>query len=161
MNIIAVADENWGIGNRGDLLIRIPLEEKTFRQEIRGKVIVYGRNTLALLPQGLPLEGSKNMILSRDRNYQVKNAQVVNSIEQLLQELAGYDSQDVYIVGGESIFAQLLPYCDTAHITRIERAYEANAFLPDLDQMPEWKLVEESEEQTYFDTVYYFVKYRK
>lgn len=161
MNIIAAVDNNWAIGNRNELLVRIPNDQKFFREETMGKVIVLGHRTLQTFPQGMPLQGRKNIILSRDTKLQVKNGLVVHSLKELGEELKRYDSEDIYIVGGESIYQQLLPYCDTAHITKINRSYEADSYFPNLDQMPQWQITEDSEEQTYFDLEYVFLKYEK
>ena len=86
---------------------------------------------------------------------------MVHSIEELLEELKKYPSEDIYITGGETVYRQMLPYCDVAHVTKIERKYEADAFFPDLDKDPEWEITAESDEQSYFDTTYTFVKYER
>ncbi|WWR16683.1 dihydrofolate reductase [Lachnospiraceae bacterium JLR.KK008] len=161
MNIIAAVDNHWAIGNRNDLLVRIPNDQKFFREETMGKVIVLGRKTLETFPQGMPLQGRKNIILSTNRDYRVKNALVLHSLDELLDELENYRSQDIYVVGGASIYRQMLPYCDVAHITKIDRCYEADCYFPDLDQMPEWQITQDSEEQTYFDLEYLFQKYER
>ena len=82
-------------------------------------------------------------------------------MEELLAELEKYDTEDVYIVGGESVYRQMLPYCDVAHVTKIDHAYEADAYFPNLDKEPEWQITADSEEQTYFDITYHFLKYEK
>lgn len=161
MNIIAAVDNNWAIGCRDELLVRIPNDQKHFREETTGKVVVLGRRTLATFPQGMPLPGRTNIILSSDPSYQVKGATIVHSLEELLAELEKYDSGDIYVVGGESVYQQLLPYCDVAHITKIDRSYEADRYFPDLDRLPEWKITQDSEEQTYFDLEYVFLKYER
>ena len=161
MNLIVAVDENWAIGNKNDLLIRIPADHKMFRQETTGKVVVLGRKTLETFPQGLPLKNRTNIILSTNPSYKVKDAVVVHSVEELLKELEKYNTEDIYIIGGESIYRQMLPYCDVAHVTKIDYAYTADAYFPDLDQLPEWEITADSEEQTYFDITYHFVKYER
>lgn len=161
MNMIAAVDSNWAIGRRNELLVRIPNDQKHFREETMGKVIVLGRKTLETFPQGLPLYGRTNIILSRDARYQVRNARVVHSLEELFGELRQYASEDIYVVGGESVYRLLLPYCDVAHITKIGRAYEADRYFPDLDADSAWRLTQDSEEQTYFDVEYVFQKYER
>lgn len=161
MNLIVAVDENWAIGNKNDLLIRIPADHKMFRQETTGKVVVLGRKTLETFPQGLPLKNRTNIILSTNPSYKVKDAVVVHSVEELLKELEKYNTEDIYIIGGESIYRQMLPYCDVAHVTKIDYAYTADAYFPDLDQLPEWEITADSEEQTYFDIAYRFVKYER
>lgn len=122
MNLIVAVDSNWAIGSKNELLIRIPNDHKHFREETTGKVVVLGRKTLETFPQGMPLKNRTNIILSKDPNYQVKDAIVVHSIEELLEELKKYDEENIYIIGGESIYRQMLPYCDVAHVTKIDHA---------------------------------------
>ena len=161
MIVIVAVDSHWGIGNKGELLVRIPNDHKFFREETTGKVVVLGRKTLETFPQGLPLKNRTNIILSSNQDYQVRDAVVVHNLEELMEELKKYRSEDIYIVGGDSVYRQLLPYCDVAHVTRIDHRYEADAFFPDLDGMEEWKITADSEEQTYFDIAYQFVKYER
>lgn len=161
MNLIVAVDSNWAIGNQDKLLITIPNDHKHFREETTGKVVVLGRKTLQTFPQGLPLKKRANIILSRDPEYTVKDATVVHSIEELLEELKKYVSEDVYVIGGESVYRQLLPYCDTAHVTKIDHAYQADTYFPNLDQDPDWEITADSDELTYFDIPYRFVQYER
>ncbi|MBE5864796.1 MAG: dihydrofolate reductase [Lachnospiraceae bacterium] len=161
MNLIVAVDSNWAIGNKNELLIRIPNDHKHFREETTGKVVVLGRKTLETFPQGLPLKNRTNIILSTNPSYQVKDAIVVHSVEELLEELKKYADEDIYIIGGDSVYKQMLPYCDVAHITKIDHAYEADAYFPNLDEDPEWEITAESDEQTYFDIAYTFLKYER
>ena len=161
MNLIVAVDENWAIGYRGDLLVRIPADHKMFRNETIGKVVVLGRKTMDTFPGGLPLAGRTNIVLTRNPEYQVKDAIVVHSVEELLAELKNYDTKDVYVIGGDSVYSQLLPYCDTAHVTKIDRSYEADTYFPNLDASGEWEITAESDEQSYFDTTYHFLKYER
>lgn len=161
MNLIVAVDENWAIGNKNELLIRIPNDHKHFREETTGKVVVLGRKTLETFPQGLPLKNRTNIILSKNPSYKVKDAIVVNSVEELLEELKKYADEDIYIIGGDSVYKQMLPYCDVAHVTKIDHAYEADAYFPNLDEDEDWEITAESDEQTYFDIPYYFLKYER
>ncbi len=161
MNIIVAVDSNWAIGSRNRLLVSIPGDHRFFREETKGKVVVLGRKTLETFPQGQPLQDRTNIILSRDREFKAKGAVVMHSVEELLEGLKKYDTEEVYVVGGESVYRQLLPFCDTAHVTKIDHVYEADAHFPDLDRDPEWEIVADSEEQTYFDIAYTFLKYRR
>lgn len=161
MNLIVAVDRNWAIGNRNELLIRIPNDHKHFREETTGKVVVLGRKTLETFPQGLPLKNRTNIILSRDETYRVKDATVVHSLEELQGELKKYADEDVYVIGGESVYRQLLPYCRTAHVTKIDHEYEADSYFPNLDEDPDWEITGNSDEQTYFDIPYSFVRYER
>ncbi len=161
MNLIAAVDKNWAIGFDRQLLVRIPNDQKMFREETTGKVIVLGRKTLETFPSGLPLNNRTNIILSTNKEYDVKGATIVHSIEELLEELKQYKSEDIFIIGGESIYKAMLPYCNVAHITKIDHTYNADAYFPNLDKDSVWSVTQESDEQTYFNLEYYFLKYEK
>ena len=161
MNLIVAVDNNWAIGNKNELLVRIPNDHKHFREETTGKVVVLGRKTLETFPQGQPLKNRTNIILTTDHKYQVKDAIIVHSIQELLEELKKYNDEDIYIIGGESVYRQMLPYCNVAHITKIDRTYEADTYFPNLDQDEEWHITADSDEQTYFDIAYQFLKYER
>ncbi|MDO5292692.1 MAG: dihydrofolate reductase [bacterium] len=159
MNLIVAVDKNWAIGYKNDLLVRIPADQRFFREETTGKVIIMGRKTLESFPQKQPLKNRKNIVITRDKNYTVKDAVVVHSIEEALKEVEGVPSEDIYVIGGATIYEQMLQYCDVAHVTKIDFAYQADTHFPNLDEDPEWKVVADSEEQTYYDLEYYFLRY--
>ena len=161
MNLIANVDINWAIGKNNQLLVRIPADMKFFRETTTGKVVVMGRKTLESFPNGQPLKNRINIVLTHDRSYQVKDAIVVYSMDELHEELKKYPSEDIYIIGGESIYRQMVDECDVAHITKVDFAYDADAHFPNLDEKPEWQITQDSEEQTYFDLIYHFYKYEK
>ncbi len=161
MNLIAAADRNWAIGNSGRLLVQIPADQNYFRELTKGKVIVLGRKTLATFPNGIPLTQRVNLILSSDKNFSVRGGIVVHSIEEALEELKQYAEEDIFIVGGASIYRQFLPYCKRAYITKIDYSYQADCYMPNLDKEREWEADVVSEEQTYFDLEYYFYQYKR
>ncbi len=160
MKAILSADRNWGIGYQNKLLVSIPSDMRFFREMTEGKVIVMGRKTLESFPNGLPLKKRVNVVLTHDRSYQVKDAVIVHDKDELMEELKKYQ-EDIFVVGGGSVYELLLPYCDTAYVTRIDMEYQADTFFPDLDQDPEWELTEESDEQTCFDIEFTFTVYRR
>ena len=147
MQAIVAADNNWGIGYQNRLLVSIPSDMKFFRQKTTGNVVVMGRKTLESFPNGLPLK--------------VKDAVIVHSEEELLEELKKYPSEKIYVIGGESIYKMMLPYCDTVYVTKIDREFQADTYFPNLDQMEDWKMTEEGEEQTCFDLEFAFTKYER
>ena len=161
MNIIVAVDKNWGSGKDNRLLVSIPADMKFFRTTTTGKVVVMGRKTLESFPGGQPLKNRTNIVLTRDVNYKVKDAVIVHSVEELLEELKKYDSEEVYVIGGDSVYSAMLDHCDTAYVTKIDFAYEADTWFPNLDEREDWSPAEASEEQTYFDLEYQFVKYKK
>ncbi len=161
MKIVVAVDNSWAIGKKNQLLVSIPNDHKNFRRLTIGKVVVLGRKTLETFPQGQPLSGRTNIILSRDESYKAGDAIIVHSVDELLEKVKAYNSDDVYIIGGDSIYKQFLPYCDEAIVTKIDHEYEADAYFPNLDKDSAWKIVDESDDETYFDLDYKFVTYKK
>ena len=161
MKAILSADKNWGIGYNNKLLVSIPSDMKFFRQTTTGRVVVMGRKTLESFPNGLPLKNRTNIVLTGNRDYQVKDAVIVHSKDELMEELRKYAADDIYVIGGESIYRMLLPECDTVLVTKIDRAFQADTYFPNLDEMDEWEMTEEGEEQTCFDLEYRFTKYER
>ena len=119
MNIIVAVDKNWAIGKDNKLLVSIPADMKMFLKETQGKVVVMGRKTLESFPNGLPLKNRTNIVLTGNKDYNVKDAIIVHTVEELLEEIKKYPSEEVYCIGGDSVYKQLLPYCDTAHVTKL------------------------------------------
>lgn len=161
MNLIVAVDKNWAIGKNNKLLVSIPDDMKFFRETTSGHVVVMGRKTLESFPNGKPLKNRVNIVLTSDKNYSVNDAVVVNSLDELREELKKYNSDDIYVIGGDSVYKQLLDDCDVAHVTYIDYAYDADSYFPNLDANPNWEIAEESEEQTYYDLEFYFRKYVK
>ncbi len=161
MNMIVAVDDNWAIGYRNRLLVSIPSDKKFFRDTTAGKVVVMGRKTLESFPGQRPLQNRTNIVLTGRPDYHVKDALVVYSVEALLEELKKYPDEDIYVIGGDSIYHQMLPYCDLVHVTRIHHEYLADAWFPNLDKMPEWEITADSDEQTYFDLEYEFLRYER
>lgn len=161
MNLIATVDKNWAIGKHGHLLVNIPEDIKLFRMETAGKAAIMGRKTYEQITDRTALIDRYNVILTNDLSYKKDGVVVVHSVEEALEKVASYKSEDVYVIGGESVFEQFLPYCDVAHITSVDYKYDADAHFPNLDKIPEWKVTQMSEEHTYFDLCYEFKKYCK
>lgn len=159
MNLIVAADSNWGIGKDNKLLVSIPADMKFFRTTTTGKVVIMGRKTLESFPGGMPLKNRVNIVMTRKKDYKVKDAVVVHSVEEALKEVEKYPADDVYVIGGDSIYKQMLPYCSRAYVTKIDFAYQADTYFPDLDESGEWEVTCRSEEQTYFDIEYEFLTY--
>ena len=161
MNVIVAVDKNWGIGKNNQLLVSIPSDMKFFRETTNGHVVVMGRKTLESFPNGLPLKNRTNIVLTNNPDYRVKGAVICHTVDEVLEELKKYDEEEIYIIGGDSDYRQFLPYCKVAHVTKIDHVYEADSFFPNLDEMKEWVITGDSEEQTYFDLEYRFLRYER
>ncbi len=161
MNIIVTVDENWAIGKRDKTFVQIPGNQRFLQRQTAGKTVVMGRKTLQAMPQGVPMYGCENLVLSQNPGYNVKGAKTLHSKEELLAEVEKLPTEDVYVVGGESIYKMLFDLCDTVYVTMVEKTYDADRYFENLDSHPDWEMTEESDEQTYFDITYYFRKYER
>ena len=144
LQVVAV-DKNWGIGNEGNLLFHISEDLKNFRRLTEGKTVILGRKTLQTFPKAAPLKNRRNIILSRDESYSVEGAEVAGSIEEATELLKNEDTDNVVVIGGESIYRQMLHLCDTAVVTKIDAEAPSDKFFPNLDNDEDWYLAEESE----------------
>jgi dihydrofolate reductase len=160
MTIIVAADTNWAIGNKDDLLVRIKEDHKNFKALTTGHTVILGRKTLSTFPGGLPLKNRTNIIMSRDPEYRVEGAKVAHSVDELLKMVEEIDGE-VFVIGGGTVYNQLLPYCDKAIVTRIDHEYEADTYFHDLDKDEEWEITDTSEEMTSSDLTYHFVTYER
>lgn len=153
MNIIVAVDQEWGIGNKGDLLARVKEDLQNFARLTTGKTVILGSNTLATFPGGRVLKDRRNIVLNPDPSYAPDGAVVAHSLEDLFSKIeelkaAGLQSEDIFVIGGASMYRQLLPYCDKAYITEFLHTFEKDVWFPNLDEMPEWTLVSRSEPVT-------------
>ena len=128
MNLIAAVDNNWAIGFQNSLLVRIPEDQKWFRETTTGKAVIMGRKTLESFPNKAPLKNRTNIVITKDMDYKVDGAIVVHSIEESIEAAKDFSDEDIFVIGGESIYRQMLPYCNVAHITKIDYAYQADAY---------------------------------
>ena len=99
MNLIVAVDSNWAIGKENKLLVSIPQDMKFFRETTKGKVVAMGRKTLESFPGGQPLKNRVNVVLTTDKNYKVKDTVIVHTIEEMVDELKKYDSEDIFVIG--------------------------------------------------------------
>ncbi len=159
MKIIVAVDLNWGIGCDGKLLQHIPEDMKFFKEKTIGNVVVMGRETFESLPGKNPLKDRVNIVLSRDISFKDDRLIICNSIDDTLKELQKYENSKVFIIGGETIYKQFLPYCDELYITKIQNEYKADRFFPNVDIMSNWELIKESEVKEYNNVRYVFSTY--
>ena len=158
MNAIVVADRNWAIGRNNGLLFSLPGDMKHFRTLTTGGTVIMGRRTLDSFPGGRPLPKRRNIVITRDPDFCREGCEIVHSPEAALA-LAG-DGDDVWLIGGGSIYAALLNRCRRACVTRVDTAApEADVFFPDLDALPEWTVEHTGEPITENGLTYRFVDY--
>lgn len=161
INIIVAVSEDWAIGKDNKLLMSIPEDMKFFRNMTLNNVVIMGRKTLESFPNQSPLKNRINIVITRDMNYKKEGAIIVHSTEEAIQEAQKYNLP-IFIIGGGSIYKQFLPMSDTVYVTKILRTFDnADTFFPNLDEMPNFEISEESESQIYEGTLYNFVTYKK
>ena len=147
MTAIAAVDENWAIGNKGELLISIPEDQKgVFRKYTSGNTVVFGRKTLLTFPGERLLPKRVNIILTRNTSFEKEGAVILHDREELREYEKMHPDEKIFLIGGESVYKSMLDLCDEAIITYIHKTFEADAYFPDLDQLKDWELVEEEPE---------------
>lgn len=159
MQAIAAVDLQWGIGYQGNLLQRIPADMKFFKEKTIGKVVIMGRETFESLPGKQPLKDRINIVLSRDKSFHHENLIICRSLEELFSQLPKYPWQDLFVIGGESIYRELIPYCTKAYITKINHTYQADKYFINLDQQDSWEIEDMGEPQGYENISYRLLTY--
>ena len=145
MKAIVAVDKNWGIGKGNDLLFSIPLDMAFFREQTKGKVVVMGSKTLKSFPNSKPLKNRVNIVFHRG-NDDYEGCIVVKDLAELNEVLKNYNTDDVFVIGGGSIYSMLIDYCSEALITKVDADGDAEVFFPNLDEKKEWKCLSNSEQ---------------
>lgn len=161
MNQIVAVDRNWAIGKDGGLLVSIPEDMKFFRTMTKGKTVIMGRKTLESFPGGNPLKGRRNIVLTRQTACDLKGAERAASVDDALAMVRDEEPDNIFVIGGSTIYEAFLSYCDTCYVTRIDHEFEADTWYPNLDADPEWEIAAESETKTAGEMTFRFVTYRK
>ena len=161
MNLIVNVDKNWAIGKDNKLLFRLSQDMKFFRNHTTDNIIIMGRRTLESFPGSKPLPNRTNIVLSRQKGYAPDGVTVCHGTDELAQLLKDA-AEDIYVIGGESVYRELLPLCGTAYVTKVDAAADsADSFMVNLDESPDWELEEESEELEEKGIKFRFVKYKR
>ncbi len=161
MKAIVNVDKNWGIGLGDSLINHIPADMKFFKAKTTGNVVVMGRSTFLTFPGMKALPNRVNIVLTTDKSWNAPDVIVCHSLEELDAQLRRYDTNTVYVIGGMSVYNQLISLCDTAYVTKVETAKPADKFFPDLDADSDWFVAEEGEEQEHNGAKFRFVTYKK
>ncbi len=155
MQAIVAVSQSWGIGKGGDLLFRLPSDLRRFKAMTTGHTVIMGRKTLDSLPGGKGLPHRRNLVLSRQSDFAPDRAEVIHSVEDILKTA----EDDAFVIGGQQVYEQLLPYCTRVHITKVLSDPEADAFFPDLDKLPGWKVASAGEMLTENGLSFQYVEY--
>lgn len=143
MNLIVAIDKNNGIGKNGDLLCHLSADLKHFKEVTTGKTVIMGYNTLISLPKSAPLKNRRNIVLY-EKDIEIEGAVVVHSLDELMELIKGIDADELFVIGGAMVYTLLMPYCKRLYITHIDKAFDADRFLPEI-KADEWRAIEESE----------------
>lgn len=160
MNLIVAVDSNWGIGTGGTQTVIIPEDRKHFRELTDGCTIIVGHRTLLDFPGKKPLPGRRNIVLTRNRDLTIDGAIVVSSLDELFKTIAETNPDKVFVIGGDSVFKMLLPYCTFAYVTKITASPEADSFFPNLDNLENWFIEDAGTPRTYDGIEYIFQLYK-
>lgn len=139
MELIVAVYDDWGIGKDGTQPIALSADRKFFRETTKGAMVVVGRKTLADFPGGRPLPNRVNVVLTR-QDVEIDDVVICHSPEEAV-ELAK-KAERAMVIGGGSIYRQLLPYCDTAYITKVHATPESDTFFPNLDEDKAWQMTQ-------------------
>ena len=156
MNLIVAIDEKWGIGKNNDLLISIPEDMKFFRTTTNNSIIIMGRKTLESFPNGKPLKNRENVVLTKSNIKE--DVTIFNSIEDVLNYVK--NKENVFVIGGGSVYKQLLPYCEKAYVTKIKKDFNADVFFPNLDEKDDWELIKFGDNKEWNGISYQFTTYK-
>ena len=155
MQAIVAVSQSWGIGKGGDLLFRLPSDLRRFKAMTTGHTVIMGRKTLDSLPGGKGLPHRRNLVLSRQSDFAPDRAEVIHSVEDILKTA----EDDAFVIGGQQVYEQLLPYCARVYFTKVLADPEADAFFPDLDKLPGWKVASAGEMLTENGLSFQYVEY--
>ena len=162
MNLIVNVSENWAIGRGNELLFHLSTDMKFFKSQTIEKTVVMGRKTLETFPGKNPIPKRKNIVLTTNPDFCAENVEIIHSIDELLKKIDLENSEDIYVIGGETIYRQLLPYCDTAFVTKVASTVnDADAFMVNLDDDENWEIADESETMNEKGYDFKFVTYKK
>ena len=140
------ADIKWGIGRKNGLLFSLPKDMKFFRETTKGHTVCMGENTLLSFPESKPLKNRTNIVLSADESHNYEGVINVHSFDEFLKEVKKHSiTDDVFIIGGASIYRQTLPYVDKVLLTKVLKDGNAEVFFVNLDENPDFELTEQSE----------------
>ena len=139
MELIVAVYDDWGIGADGDQPVALTADRKFFRKTTAGSTVIVGRKTVGSFPGQAPLPKRRNILLTR-QDIAVPGFEIAHSPGEAL-ELCG-DDERIFVIGGGSIYRQMLPMCDRAYITKVHCTPASDTFFPDLDESPEWRLTE-------------------
>ena len=158
MEAIVAVFSDWGIGSEGTQQIVLKADRAHFRELTAGAAVIVGRRTLGDFPGGRPLKGRANIVVTL-QEIEIEGAEVAHSTEEAVALAAKYPR--TLVIGGASVYRQFLPYVDTVHITKIDRAPRSDSFFENLDASPDWQALEPEVWQEENGVRYCFLTYKR
>ena len=137
MELIVAVYDDWGIGCRGAQPVALSADRKFFRQTTKGAMVIVGRRTLEDFPNQQPLPGRVNVALTRSET-EIPGFTLCRTPEEALA--LAKDAERAFVIGGGSVYRQLLPHCEHAYVTKVHCQPDSDTFFPNLDESPEWAL---------------------
>ena len=156
MKAIVAVNKNWSIGKNGDLLYSLPGDMRFFRETTKGSTVIMGRKTLDSFPQGKPLKNRTNIVISSSSDE--REVVWAKSPIDALEKASELDS--AFLIGGATIYNQLIDYCSDAYVTIIDDYEMGDSFFPNLEKMDNWELYESSETFVENGYSYRFCKFK-
>ena len=139
MELIVAVYDDWGIGCCGTQPIALSADRKFFRETSRGAMVIAGRKTIGDFPGQKPLPGRVNIALTR-QELEIPGFTVCHSPEEAVE--MAKNAERCFVIGGGSIYRQMLPYCDTAYITKVHTTTESDTYFPNLDEDGQWYIAQ-------------------
>ncbi len=139
MNLIVAVYDDWGIGAKGTQPIALAADRKFFRETTKGACVIVGRRTLADFPGGKPLPNRTNLVLTK-KPLDIAGARVVGSPAEAVAAAKAFEK--AFVIGGGSVYKQMLKDCDWAYVTKVHAQPESDTFFPNLDTLADWELAE-------------------
>ena len=160
MNAIVVVDQNWAIGRDNDLLFSLPTDMKRFRSLTLGGTVILGRRTLDSFPGGRPLPKRRNIVITHCPDFSREGAETVSSLAAMREATAGTPPDQLWVIGGGSVYTALLSRCRRVYLTKVDAAApEADTFFPNLDKLPGWEVEHAGDPITENGITFSFIEY--
>ena len=161
MNLIVAVDNKWGIGRGNGLLARLPGDMAYFKATTTGKTVVMGRKTLESMPGKRGLPNRINYVLTTNTDYEAERCIVVHSDEELMKALAGLEPDEVFLIGGATMYNKYYKMCDKLYITKMDADLNADTGIVNIDEDPDYEVVSESDPMTENGVTYRFLVYER
>lgn len=160
MNAYVIADQRWAFGRNGGLLFSLPADLERFHSLTQNGTVIMGLERLKFYTGGKPLPNRRNIIVSRDLSALPEGTEGVSSPEKALARAGGPEAENLWIIGGGSIYAALLSRCSRVYLTRVEtRVEESDTFFPNLDKLPNWEIVSNGDMMEQDGLKFHFLEY--